>query len=262
MNASAARRVLHLLLLGAGSVLSVGSATAQGAPRDGREIIERMRKAYAKTWYQNLTFVQTTKIDRAGAAPVDQTWYESMAAPGFLRIDIADPDSGNGALYTKDSTFVLKAGEVVRRRPGGNPFLPLILGAYVQEPDTTVRDLMAYHFDLSKVMAVGSGASAVWVVGTTTAGDTVSPQFWVEAKRLVVTRIIAEVAPNFMMDAELGGYVPVGKAWLATHVAIGLPNGARQEESYHDWKANRSLPSGFFDPREWKSVPHWAHQSP
>ncbi|HXI21048.1 MAG TPA: hypothetical protein VNH46_08190, partial [Gemmatimonadales bacterium] len=240
--------------------LGAPALAAQTAPRSGREVVERMHAAYEGKWYRNLTFVQTTTINRAGAAPTEQTWYETMAAPGLLRIDIADPDSGNGAIYTRDSLFAVRGGTVVRRLGGGNPFLPLIMGVYVQPPEETVTELEAYHYDLSKVMVEGSGASAVWVVGTTTPGDTVTPQFRVEPGRLVVTRIIAEVAPNVVMDADLGGYVAVGPAWLATTVKIGLPGGRSQEETYRDWRANRNLPAGFFDPAQWLKVPHWAHE--
>jgi hypothetical protein len=248
-------------LLAPGLLLAAAPLAAQMAPRTGQEVIERMHAAYADKWYQNLTFIQTTTIDRPGAAKTEQTWYETMAAPGLLRIDVADPDSGNGVIYTRDSLFVVRGGAVTRRLPGGNPFLPLILGAYVQDPAETIKDLAAFHFDLSKVMPAGSGATAAWVVGTTTPGDTVTPQFWVEPTRLVVTRIIAEVAPNVRMDAGLGGYVAVGPAWLATQVKIGLPDGRTQEEDYRDWKPNRTLAPGFFDPTQWRAVPHWAHEA-
>jgi hypothetical protein len=106
-------------------------------------------------------------------------------------------------------------------------------------------------------MTRGSGDSLVWIVGTSTPGDTLSPQFWVEAKRLLVTRFIANAGPNLRIDAMLGGYQPVGKAWLATHIVMSLPNG-RQEETYTEWKANRKLPEGFFDPARWMEGKHWA----
>lgn len=247
--------LLYLLPVLVSLVLAPALA-AQRAPATGREVLERMYRAYKDTWYQNLTFVQTTTINR-GNGPTEQTWYETVASPGILRIDIADPDSGNGVLYTRDSVIVIRGGKVARRAGGGNPFLPLIQGVYVQPVDETIKDLAAYKIDLSAVSTRGSGDSLVWVVGTRTAGDTTAPQFWVEAKRLVVTRIIAEVAPNLRMNAALGAYVPVGKAWLATHIDIGLPDG-QQGETYKEWRANRSLPAGFFDPARWMEGKHWA----
>lgn len=249
-------RSLVLLILSC--LLLTPALPAQDAPKTGRDVLERMNRAYKDVWYRNLTFVQTTTINR-GKGPTEQTWYETVASPGILRIDVADPDSGNGVLYTRDSVIVVRGGKVARRVGGGNPFLPLIQGVYVQPVDETVKDLAAYRIDLTATMTRGSGDSLTWVVGTRTAGDTLSPQFWVEAKRLVVTRIIADAAPNLRMDAVLDGYVPVGKAWLATHVMISLPDG-RQGETYKEWKANRTLPAGFFDPARWMEGKHWAKE--
>lgn len=250
------RRLTSLLLVTLG-LAAAPSLVAQQAPKTGREVVEKMYRKYKDTWYRTLTFVQTTTVDR-GSGPTQQTWYETVASPSILRIDIGPPDSGNGVIYTVDSIMVVRGGKVAARRAGGNPFLPLIQGVYVQPVERTLADLAKFKFDLTRTMTVGSGDSLAWVVGTSTPGDTLTPQFWVEPKRLVVTRFIGDAAPNVRLDAWLGGYVPVGKAWLATRVKILLPNGT-QEEEYQDWKANRVLPEGFFVPERWLEVPHWAN---
>lgn len=251
-------RSLSAVLLAATFTLPAAPVTAQQAPKTGREVVEKMYRKYKDSWYKTLTFVQTTTVDR-GSGPTRQTWYETVASPSILRIDIGPPDSGNGVIYTVDSIMVVRGGKVAARRAGGNPFLPLIQGVYVQPVERTLADLAKFKFDVSKTMTVGSGDSLAWVVGTSTPGDTLSPQFWVEPKRLIVTRFIGDAGPNFRVDAWLGGYQPVGKAWLATKVKIVLPNGT-QEEEYQDWKANRALPSGFFDPERWMEGPHWARE--
>ncbi len=234
--------------------------TAQSAPTTGLEVLARMHDAYATTWYRTLTFVQTTKINRPGQPPADQTWYESVAAPGLLRIDIADPDSGNGVIYSIDSTFIFQGGKPVRRAAGGNPFLPLIMGVYLQDPATTAAQLGAYHMDLSKVSTAILDGKPVWIVGTTTPGDTTSPQFWVETDRLIVLRVISPIGTSGLtFDAHLNDYREAGKGWLATRVVIGISNGTKQEEVYTDWKADPPISLDLFDPAKYSTAPHWAH---
>lgn len=250
------RRPLLLAL----ALLAPASLAAQTAPKSGLELLTRMHDAYATTWYRTLTFVQKTKIDRAGEAPADQTWYESVAAPGILRIDIADPDSGNGVIYSTDSTFIFHAGKAVRRLPGGNPFLPLIMGVYLQPPATTAEQLAAYHMDLTRISSAMLDGKPVWIVGAATPTDTTAPQFWVEADRLIVLRVISPIGNSGLtFDARLGGYERAGKGWLATRVLIAVSNGTRQEEVYTDWKADPPISLDLFDPAKYSTAPHWAH---
>lgn len=248
-------RLLATLLL-----LAPAALAAQSAPKTGLEVLTRMHDAYATTWYHTLTFVQKTKIDRPGQPPADQTWYESVAAPGILRIDIADPDSGNGVIYSTDSTFMFKGGKPVRSVPGGNPFLPLIMGVYLQDPATTAAQLGAYQIDLSRVSTAVLDGKPVWIVGATSASDTTSAQFWVEAQRLIVLRVISPIGNSGLtFDARLNDYREAGKGWLATRVTITISNGTKQEEVYTDWKADPPISLDLFNPAKYSTAPHWAH---
>jgi len=251
----ALRRLLATLL----TLFSSVTLAAQSPPKTGLEVLSRMHDAYATTWYRTLTFVQKTRIDRPGQSPADQTWYESVAAPGLLRIDIADPDSGNGVIYSTDSTFVFKGGKAVARVGGSNPFLPLIMGVYTQDPATTAAQLGAYHMDLSRVSTAMLDGKPVWIVGATVPGDTTSPQFWVEAERLIVVRVISPIGNSGLsFDARLVDYVPAGKGWLALKVTIGISNGTKQEEVYTDFRADPPISPDLFDPAKYTTAPHWA----
>jgi hypothetical protein len=253
------RPLAQLPLLLCASLFAVAPVAAQAAPKTGLEVLTRMHDAYATTWYRTLTFIQKTKIDRAGQPPAEQTWYESVAAPGVLRIDIADPDSGNGMIYSTDSTFVFRGGKAVVRAAGGNPFLPLIMGVYLQPPATTALQLAAYHIDLSKVTSTMLDGKPVWIVGAATPTDTTAPQFWVETERLIVLRVVSPIGNSGLtFDARLDGYVQAGKGWLATRVAIAISNGTRQEETYTDWKADPPISLDLFDPARYSTAPHWA----
>lgn len=238
---------------------NVGSGDA-GVPADGRALLQRMHDQYAGRWYNTLTFVQKTTQYPPNAAPRVSTWYESLRGDR-LRIDFGDPAAGNGVLYTPDSAYVVHDGKLVRARAEGNIFLPLISSVYLRPVPETVVQLAPYHFDLSRIRADTWEGRPTYVVGARDAGDLTSPQFWVDAERLVVTRIVAPLIPNGKgkaQDIRLEKYVPVGKGWLETRVRMLDAGEPLQTEEYRDWHAGVDFPRGFFDPAHWSEGRHWA----
>jgi hypothetical protein len=221
-------------------------------PTTGTQVLERMHAAYAGKWYHALTFVQRTTRHPNDTTTTVATWYEAIRAPSSLRIDLDSATSGNGTIYTADSSYSVRAGKVTPRA-GGNPFLPLIEGVYTQAIERTVRDMAQYKVDLSRIRADHWDGHPVWVVGAASPSDTTSPQFWVDTDRLVLLRMIVPFG-----DVHLGGYEHVGEGWLATRVEFYSGGVLRQLEEYRDWKADPSLSPDLFDPTKWSTAPHWA----
>ena len=253
-----------LLLATVAVVVLCGRPSAQHAQRSapaGAEVLDRMRRAYEGKWYSTLTFTQRTIIARAGGVTDTTIWYEALSGPARLRIDFGPPSKGNGALFTADSTFVVRAGKLARTSASGNPFLPLIMGAYLQPVSETSRQLALFGFDITRVTTARWEGRAVTVVGATTAEDSTSAQFWIDDDRQLVVRVRGMVNGTGGADIHIGGYQRVGDAWLATRVAIA--SGAQtQIEEYTDWTANVSLADEFFDPMQWTTVPHWFRGAP
>jgi hypothetical protein len=235
--------------------------TGEGAtPADGTALLTRMHDRYAGHWYNTLTFVQKTTQYPPNAEPRVSTWYESLEGDK-LRIDFGDPAAGNGVLYTPDSAYVMHDGKLVRARAEGNIFLPLISSVYLRPVSETMAQLAPYHFDLSRIRADTWEGRPTYVVGARDAEDLTSPQFWVDAERLVVTRIVAPLIPNGKakaQDIRLENYVPVGKGWLETRVRMLDGGEPLQTEEYRDWHAGVHFPHGFFDPAHWSEGRHWA----
>jgi hypothetical protein len=218
-----------------------------------------MRDAYLGNWFKTVTFVQRTITIRPNAAPDTVIWYEALLTPDRLRIDVASPQSGNGVLYTADSLYLVRNGAVARKIASGNPFLPFVAGVYAQPIATTLRQIEPYKFDLTKLRTDMFEGRPVWVIGTTTAGDTTSPQFWVEQERLVVVRMIAAFNPSAPTDVgavTLTDYRPVAGGWLAVKVDIKHGEVVQREE-YSDWRGNVELSPDFFVAEKWSDVPHW-----
>jgi hypothetical protein len=260
-------RSLALCCLAAAGCAPNATLTRAGGrtPASGTEVLERMRAAYADRWYPSLTFVQSTRLHRPDGRVVEQTWYESVRHTpergAQLRIDVGDLAAGNGMLATADSTWVVRGGAVANVRAKGNEFLPLIEGVYLQPVERTARELLPTRVDLAKVRAGTWRDRDVWVVGAASAADSVAPQFWVDAERLVVVRMLLQESPAApVMDVHIDGYVPAGRGWLGTDVKIHVGGRLVQEERYTDWAPGARLDDALFDPSRWLAAPHWARK--
>ena len=185
------------------AVVLTGFATER-APQDGRALLERMRAAYLGKWFKTVTFVQQTTQTRKGVTDTS-TWYEALKSPDRLRIDFGDPKDGNGVLYTADSLYAVRGGKITRTAASGNPFLPFVAGVYDQTIETTLRQISAYKFDLSKLYTTTWEGRATEVAGSQSASDTTSPQFWVDRERLIVVRMIVPLNPATPTDVADGG---------------------------------------------------------
>lgn len=231
-----------------------------GAPVNGRAVLARMHDRYADSWYRTLTFVQRTTQHRPDGSEQVSTWYEALSGPR-LRIDVGNPSEGNGMLYTADSLYVVRGGKVVRTRGEGNPFLPLIAGVYLQPLDVTVAQLAPLKVNLNALYTRDWEGAPTYVIGAASPADTASPQVWVDADRLIVTRFIMPLFPtpdSHNQDVRLEHNVPVGGGWLATRIVMldkGVP---LQTEDYSDWRPNVPLPATFLQAETWTRDPHWA----
>jgi len=255
------------LLLAALCVILAATLAAQSVPStpstpSGRDLLDQMRAAYAGKWFRTLTFVQQTTIVRADGTRTEQTWYESMRSPGTLRIDVAPLDAGNGSLNLTDKVIVVRGGQVTQTRPDGNPFLPFVAGIYTQPLADTLAQLAPQGYDLTKTRATTVQGRRTWVVGTATPDDLTVPQFWVDADRLVVTRVVLRsgAAGSPLLDVALEGYVQSGPSWVATRVTLSAGGAVRQIEEYTDIRTDVNLPDALFDPSQWTTAPHWARR--
>jgi hypothetical protein len=227
------------------------AAQSGGVPASGAEVLERMRAKYAKHWYHTLEFSQRTTLFGRNTVR-EEIWHErlwqSPTRGTLLRIDAGDPALGNSTINTADSGYVIRGGKLVQASANGNFFLPLIEGVYLQPVERTVRDLASAKIDLSKVYAGEWQHEKVWVVGAASPSDTLSPQFWVERKRLVVVRVLIVLAPGQPpLDVHLDKYVKTGGGWLATSISMFTAGKPRQLEDYYGWKSGISIDPAVFE---------------
>jgi hypothetical protein len=227
--------------------------------RDGTALVRAMHDRYAGTWYKTLTFAQTTtQWDTAGKKTVS-TWYESAAVPSVLRIDFGSPKQGNGVLFTEDSTYVIRKGQLARVFPGGNDLTTLLFDVYVDPADKTTARLRKGGYDLSKIHQDTWESHPVWVVGADV-GDLKTSQFWVDPRSLVVVRQIGPTRPGDpdVVDAQFTKYVRTGGGWIAMENTFLQGGKPIQLEQYQQVKSDVPLDKALFDPHQWTTASHWA----
>jgi hypothetical protein len=246
--------VLRLCTLLLGTALGLAPAIAAAEPpRNGEELIQQMRDRYDGKWYRTLTFVQKTTLPNGSV----ETWYEALTAPGLLRIDVAPLDSMNTMIFRNDSIYDFRGGKLLRSKEMIHPLMVLGFDVYMQEPAVTIRKLRALKFDLSKLHETTWQGRATYVVGAE-AGDTASPQFWIDKERLYFVRSLepSQKNPGVMLDTRFGKYQPMGKAWLEMEVVFLAGGEMKMREEYTEPRVGVPLDPAIYDTRKW-TPPTW-----
>jgi hypothetical protein len=221
----------------------------------GEQAIRAIHKRWNGNTYRTLTFVQTTEF---GGARAPETWFESMKAPGLLRIDIAPGDStARMMLFRNDSIYQGRAGRQVVGRPYVHPLMVLFTDISSSDPAVTIDKVAKMGFDLTKSRDDVFMGKPVTVIGAG-AGDSTSSQFWIEKDRQLVVRIIEkERQPGTgVSDTRVLQYARAGKGWVEQEIVFYAGGKLQQRELYNEIKADVSLDDAIFQPRL-ENVPAW-----
>ena len=132
----------------------------------------------------------------------------------------------------------------------------LLLGdVFVMPVDSAAAKLTAQGFDLSKLYQASWDGRRTYVVGAL-AGDSVTPQFWIDAERLYLVRMIEREADGSRMDSRVTAHQQIGTIRVETEMTF-IRNGQEiQREIYHDVQVNRILDPAIFEPDVYRR-PEW-----
>ncbi|MGZ3933308.1 MAG: outer membrane lipoprotein-sorting protein, partial [Bacteroidia bacterium] len=86
----------------------------------------------------------------------------------------------------------------------------------------------------------------VYVVGAAK-GDESSNQFWIDAERWYMHRIIYKKGAN-TQDVVFGDYANIENYWVAKKVSFKINGVLEMEEKYYDIKFPKELSPALFDP--------------
>jgi hypothetical protein len=227
-------------------------------PPPGVRLIRQMHDRYAGKWFKTMTFVQTTVQSAPNGTQRSSTWYETLSLPGTLRIDIGDPRDGNGVLYTPDSVFRVRNGQVVFKAGQTNDLLILTFDVYVTPVERTLAAIKPLGFDLHVMHQEHWNGRPVYVVGADS-GNLKAPQFWVDRGRLVLVRQIERQAEDtaHMLDIQFDQFQQKGEAWVGSLVLIQIDGKLVQREVYSDIKVDVPVNPELFDVTKWTTAKHW-----
>jgi outer membrane lipoprotein-sorting protein len=234
----------RLFLIGVLAVLGASVATAQPT---GKEIVKKMHDRYSGKWYRSFTFNQTTEVYRNDSLRTTQTWYEFIRFPERFRMDFGPADSGNVAIFRRDSCYRFRNGKLRSTTINNNEGLIFLLGGmffYRLEKVYTIFDSLHYH--LQKGYEDVWKGRPVYVIGANK-GETGDNQLWVDKENLYPVRLLKADAET-RLEALFEDWKPMNGGWLETKCSFYVNGKLAQVETYHDYKVNVALDDRIFDP--------------
>jgi hypothetical protein len=230
-----------------------------------QRLVQAMRDRYSGKWYSTLTFVQASTFYRPdGTVLRSETWPESAMMPGRLRIDIGNPSVGNAVIYANDTVYQFQQKRLIRREPGNNPLQVLGFDVYHLPPSRTLEILSSLGYDVSSMYKANVEGRDYYVVGARQ-GEVKRKQFWVDADRLLLWRVMEPWLPTDttnVREIRFQDYKQHGGGWVGEEVDF-LRNGTRYFfEKYHDVRTDVEIDPALFDPRQFTTAKHWYKEPP
>ena len=239
---------LPLLLVLLALVVSISARAQSDAPADAPALITAMHDRYADTWYRTLYFTQATSQMRPDGSVSVETWREWMALPGRLRIEMGDPEAGNGALFANDSTYGIRGGALAGSRAGRNDLLTLGFDVYGQPAAVTLAAMEADGFDLGAVRMDTWEDRPAYVFGSPA-----TKEVWIDAERLVFVRLVEPLPqnPEATQDVRFTDYEPLDGGWIAPTVEVWVGGQKVFWEVYSDIRTGFEADASLFNPTDW-----------
>jgi hypothetical protein len=226
-----------------------------------QRLVEAMRDRYDGKWYNTLTLVQTSTFynQADGTVRLTQIWPESAMIPGRLRIDIGNPAVGNAVIYANDTIYQFQQRRLISRQAGNNPLQVLGFDVYHLPVSRTLEILSSIGYDLSTMYRTNHEGRDYYVVGARQ-GDLRRKQFWIDADRLLVGRVLEPWLPTDTVNVRefrFQGYRELGGGWVPEAVDY-LRNGTRYlSGKYGDVHTDVAVDPALFDPRQFTTAKHW-----
>lgn len=234
-----------------GIALALGwlASSAQAAASMGESVVKQMHARYADAWYDTASFTQTITTYHNDAAPTVETGFEQGMFPGKLRIDLGPRDDGHALVMTQGQEYTFEHGTLAGSRPRQNLALVLGFDVYRQAPEITVSQLRKAGIDVSRAHVEEWHGRPAYVVGTANGGDVGHPQFWVDADRLLLVRLIMEDSrqPGTQLDMHFLDYRSLHRGLMATKVEVYRNRQLVMQKENGDIKIDVPLDPAVFD---------------
>ena len=222
----------------------------------GEEVLAAMKKRYDGKWYKTLTFEQKTTNYKPDGTSESHTWYEAFTMPGKLRIDMTPLEKGDGVIFADGRIYPFRDGKLGNARDFVHPLLVLGFDVYGQPIETTVAQVKGMGIDLSVVHEEPWQDGTAIVVGAKQ-GDLTTPQFWVDKKNLVFTRLFQTAGKDkkSVQETQFNKYEKAkGGGWVSAEVKFYVDGKIATTEEYTNIQTGRSLSPDLWNPDKWMTV--------
>jgi hypothetical protein len=235
-------------------ILVTAASCSKEKKTDGTDIIAEMHDRYDNRWYPGVYFKQQTVFYQNGKANRQQTWYEALRMPNDLIIHYHEPGSGEGMMFRADSQYVFKDGEVAKSQPFVNDLLVLGFSIYGQSPETTIEQLKASGYDLSKMFERTVDSQQQYVIGISNE-DELEPHFWVDKQDLLFRGLKKRTAKGNQSEIIFEEYEQLGLGWIASKVSFYTNGEVTLVERYEDIKIIEEFDDEWFEPKFFSAFP-------
>ncbi len=205
-----------------------------------------MYDRYHNKWHSSLSFNQTTERYKNDSLVKADTWYERIAYPDMLRIDIGSPNSGNGIIFRKDSTYVFNNNKITRSIKNENELIFFLGGLYFVSFDDVLSHFKALHYDLSKFHTSTWKGHPVYVIGADKDDEKIN-QLWVDQDKLIPVRFI-KYDNKSKEEGLFEQHIALKNAWSETKCIFYVNDHLLQVEKYHDVVPGGPIDKSIFDP--------------
>ena len=218
----------------------------------GSDLIKLMHDTYNGKWYRNFTFSQNMEFYRNDSLVKKDIWHEAASLPGKLLIKFETKNSQNGVIFSDHQIVSFRNGKASDPTPMIHDLLLVGLDVYFLKPEYTCRLLDSLGYNLNVLRKDTFSGRDVYVVGAQK-GDNQSRQFWIDAERLYMHKVIYKQG-NKINEVIFSDYYRVKKAWFSPTVIFKSNGKLSLIERYYDIQFKKNLQPDMFDPGKFNSL--------
>ena len=230
--------------------LLVSSVLFSQKINNGNDVITAMYKKYdgGKKWYKYFSFTQDAIFYRNDSVIKTEVWHEVGSFPGYLAIKYDTKDSKNGVIFAVNKVYGIKDGVAKEPRTFIHDLILVGFDVYFLKPEQSCHLLDSIGYNLKEIHEDVFEGRKVYVIGAQL-GDDKTPQFYIDAERLYMSRIIYK-KNNHVTDCVFDDYEKVNGNWVAKKVIFKNDGKLQLIEKYYDLKLPKELNADIFDPEK------------
>jgi hypothetical protein len=225
-------------------------------PRSGLEVVGAMRRAHPSRDLKSLAFTIRTSEYRRASDSVRVTTSRGWASlPGRQRVELLPATRRSGTVRNWQRVAVFQRGRRVALANRVDVATLMTYDVFAQAADSTIMWLDSARVRYGLVRLDELDGRRVWVVGAAK-GDTLSPQFWVDAERWRVVRVIQREPwnSNQLADVRFTEFSSLLDIPVPRELAVYRGGRLVQRQRFLDVKANPRVSASTFSLSNWRPV--------